>query len=84
MIHREDCINIIYEIIDQNCWNTTFNAYSNDHPTRKDFYINARNNLNFEMPIFEENSQLKYKIISSKKLQEELNYQFIHDNLLEI
>ena len=36
------------------------------------------------MPIFEENSQLKYKIISSKKLQEELNYQFIHDNLLEI
>jgi len=72
------------EIIDQNCWNTTFNASSNDHPTRKDFYINARNSLNFEMPIFEENSQLNYKIISSKKLQENLNYQFIHDNLLEI
>ena len=84
MIHQEDCINIIHEIIDQNCWNTTFNASSNDHPTRKDFYINARNSLNFEMPIFEENSQLKYKIISSKKLQEDLNYQFIHDNLLEI
>jgi len=84
MIHQEDCINIIHEIIDQNCWNTTFNASSNDHPTRKDFYINARNSLNFEMPIFEENSQLNYKIISSKKLQENLNYQFIHDNLLEI
>ena len=84
MIHQEDCINIIHEIIDQNCWNTTFNASSNDHPTRRDFYINARNSLNFEMPIFEENSQLKYKIICSKKLQEVLSYEFIHDNMLSI
>jgi len=84
MIHQEDCINIIHEIINQNCWSTTFNASSNDHPTRRDFYTNARNSLNFETPIFEENSQFKYKIISSKKLQEDLNYQFIHDNLLAI
>ena len=84
MIHQEDCINIIHEIIDQHCWPTTFTASRHAHPPRKAFYINARNSLNFEMPIFEENSQLNYKIISSKKLQENLNYQFIHDNLLEI
>lgn len=84
MIHQEDCIEIINEIIDQNYWDTTINACSNDHPTRKDFYTNARKSLNFEIPIFEENSQLKYKIISSKKLQENLSYQYIHDNLLSI
>lgn len=84
MIHQEDCIEIIHEIIDQNCWNTTFNACSNDHPTRKEFYTNARKSLNFDSPIFEENPQLRYKIISSKKLQEVLGYQIIHDNLLEI
>ena len=84
MIHKEDCIEIIHEIIDQNCWNTTFNACSNDHPTRKEFYTNARKSLNFDPPIFEENPQLRYKIISSKKLQEVLGYQIIHDNLLEI
>ena len=84
MIHLEDCINIIHEIIEQDCWNTTFNACSNDHPTRREFYTNARNSLNFEIPVFEENSQLKFKIISSKKLQKELSYQFIHDNMLLI
>ena len=84
MIHLEDCIEIIHEILDQDCWGTTFNACSNDHPTRRDFYTNARKTLNFENPIFEENSLLKYKIISSKKLQEDLSYQFIHDNLLDI
>ena len=84
MIHLEDCIEIIHEILDQGCWGRTFNACSNDHPTRRDFYTNARKSLNFENPIFEENSQLKYKIISSKKLQQDLNYQFIHDNLLDI
>ena len=84
MIHQQDCIEIIHEIIDQNCWNITMNACSNDHPTRRDFYTNARKSLNFEAPIFEENESLKYKIISSKKLQKVLDYQFIHDDLLEI
>ena len=84
MIHLEDCIAIIHEIINQDCWNTIFNACSNDHLTRREFYTNARNSLGFEIPVFEENSQLKYKIISSKKLQKELGYQFIHDNMLLI
>ena len=84
MIHQEDCIKIIHQIIQQNCWNTTFNACSNHHPTRKDFYTNAKLSLGFEAPEFEENEELSYKIISSEKLQTVLNYQFIHDNLLEI
>lgn len=84
MIHLEDCISIIEEIIAQNCFGETFNVCSNHHPTRKDFYVNARKSKGFEPPIFEENEELKWKIISSEKLQKVLKYQFIHDNLLEI
>jgi len=84
MIHQEDCIEIIHKIIDQNCWNTTLNACSNHHPTRKEFYINARKSLGLDAPIFEEGVELKYKMISSKKLQEVLEYQFIHDDLLSL
>lgn len=84
MIHLEDCIAIIEEIIAQNCFGETFNVCSNHHPTRKDFYVNARKSRGFEPPIFEENEELKWKIISSEKLQKVLKYQFIHDNLLEI
>lgn len=84
MIHQEDCIKIILELINQNHWNDTLNACSNHHPTREEFYTNARKIIQNEIPVFEETINLKYKVISSKKLQTVLKYEFIHDNLLEI
>jgi nucleoside-diphosphate-sugar epimerase len=84
MIHKEDCIEIIQTIIDQNCWGQTFNACSNHHPTRREFYTLAKLNNNFEVPEFEDNEVYEWKIISSKKLQDVLDYTFIHDDLLRI
>lgn len=84
MIHQEDGIKIIQEIITQNCWNITLNACSNHHPTRREFYTNAKASLGFDEPIFEETDQPLYKIISSKQLQAVLDYEFIHDDLLSI
>ena len=84
MIHQEDCIGIILKVIEQNYWNTTFNACSNHHPTRKEFYTNAKLKLGFDVPKFVESETLQYKIISSVKVQQSLNYQFKHDNLLDI
>ena len=84
MIHRADCIKIIHEIIDQNCWNSTFNACTNHHPTRRDFYTIAKLSKGFKVPEFEENEEYKWKIISSDKVQNVLGYEFIHDNLLSI
>lgn len=84
MIHRDDCIGIIEEIIAQNCFGETFNACSNHHPTRKEFYENAKKSRGFESPVFEENEVLSWKIISSEKVQKALNYSFKHDDLLEL
>jgi len=84
MIHKEDCIEIIHTIIDQNCWGQTFNACSNHHPTRRDFYTIAKLSNDFEIPEFEDNDVYEWKIISSKKLQDMLDYTFIHDDLLNI
>lgn len=84
MIHKEDCIEIIHEIIDQNCWNETFNACSNHHPTRREFYTIAKLSNGFSIPEFEENEVYEWKIISSKKVQKVLDYSFIHDDLLAI
>ncbi|WP_405568150.1 NAD(P)H-binding protein [Polaribacter sp. Asnod6-C07] len=82
MIHREDCIEIIHEIINQNSWNETFNACSNHHPTRREFYTLAKLSAGFELPEFEFNDVYEWKIISSDKIQKVLNYEFIHDDLL--
>lgn len=84
MIHQEDCIEIIQEIIAQDCWNTILNACSNHHPTRRAFYTKAKESLGYDEPVFEEADKPIYKIISSKKLQEVLNYEFIHDDLLTL
>ncbi len=84
MIHREDCIEIIHEIINQNCWNETFNACVNHHPTREEFYKNARKNKGFEVPVFKKESVFEWKIISPKKVQNVLGYTFIHNDLLSI
>lgn len=82
MIHQEDCIQIIEEIIAKDCWNITLNACSNHHPTRREFYTKAKESLGYDEPIFEEADQLSYKIVSSKKLQEVLDYTFTHNDLL--
>ncbi|MFD2568318.1 dTDP-glucose 4,6-dehydratase [Pseudotenacibaculum haliotis] len=82
MIHQEDCIQIIEEVIAKDCWNTTLNACSNHHPTRREFYTKAKESLGYDEPVFEETDESSYKIISSKKLQRVLGYTFIHDDLL--
>ncbi|WP_428741197.1 NAD(P)H-binding protein [Tenacibaculum sp.] len=84
MIHREDCIAIIEKLINQNVFGEVFNACANYHPTREDFYINARKSLGKPAPEFDNSKPLEYKIISNKKLQKLLNYQFIHNDLLSI
>jgi len=84
MIHQEDCINSIHEIIDQNVWGETFNACSNHHPTRREFYTNAKVSLGMDAPEFEETSKPLFKMISSKRLQKVLGYEFLHDDLLSL
>jgi len=84
MIHQEDCIEIIHEIISQNSWNQVFNACANHHPTRRDFYTIAKLSKDLEVPEFEENEMYQWKVISSKKIQEVLGYEFIHEDLLNI
>ena len=82
MIHREDCIEIIQEVIAQDCWNTIFNACANHHPTRKEFYSIAKLSAGFKEPEFETPEVYEWKIISSEKVQRVLGYEFIHNDLL--
>ena len=84
MIHQDDCIQIIQKIIEQDCFGEVFNACCNHHPTRKEFYEKAKKNKGLEAPVFKENEELQWKIISSEKVQKVLKYKFIHDDLFAI
>ena len=76
LIHQNDCINIIEQIILQSKWNEVFNAVAPFHPTREDYYTQKAKEQNLILPKFStEKSNIK-KIISSEKIENILNYQF--------
>jgi nucleoside-diphosphate-sugar epimerase len=84
MIHRDDCIAIIEQFLEKDSLNDVYNASANSHPTRREFYTKAKQNLGFDIPVFEENKPVEIKLISSEKLIKNLNYNFIHSDLLNI
>lgn len=76
LIHREDCIGIILEIIAQEVWGETFNAAAPFHPTRLDYYTQKATTLGLPLPKFNLQKPSAGKIIDSEKLQQMLNYEF--------
>jgi nucleoside-diphosphate-sugar epimerase len=81
LIHQDDCIGIILEILKSNSWNETFNAVTPFHPSRKEYYTQKAIDLNLALPEFNaENSNLG-KTISSTKIENVLEYQFIKPTL---
>jgi len=81
LIHLDDCLQIILEIIKQNKWNQVYNACADEHPSRQEFYTTATAALNLPLPHFAAPGPADtFKIISSEKLKKDLQYRFINPN----
>ena len=83
LIHRDDCINIIEQIILKNVWNEILNACADDHPKRRDFYLKEIRKTGAPAIVFNETSESMYKIIDSQKIKNLLSYEFIHADLMK-
>lgn len=83
MIHRDDCIEIIHQIILQNKWQKTYNACADSHPTKRKFYTKANEIAGNPPPHFMEDEIISFKIISNEKLKKELNYTFKFADILK-
>ena len=76
LIHQNDCISIIEEIINQSKWNDVFNAVAPFHPTREDYYTQKAVEQKLTLPQFStEKSNIK-KVVSSTKIETLLDYRF--------
>lgn len=73
LIHREDCINIISEIIKQNKWGEIYNAAYPMHVNKKEYYNRVCENLGFDTPNFVEDALSKGKLIDGAETVKELN-----------
>ena len=84
LIHRKDCIRIIFEILRQERWQEVFNAAADGHPSRQEFYIHQALKLNLQPPSFATpDEKLEGKIISNVKLKEMLGYTFQYPDPME-
>jgi len=86
LIHQDDCIGIILEILLQaqnDEWNRneTFNAVAPFHPSRKDFYTQKSIEFNLDLPEFNSENLTFGKTISSDKVENVLGYTFTKPNL---
>ncbi len=82
LIHRDDCVKIITEIIEKDIWGEIFNACSPGHPTKKDFYTRAAKIGDLPKPGFIDKYE-NYKIVNSDKLINKLNYTFLYPNPMD-
>ena len=83
LIHLEDCVEIVTQIIQKNIRGEIINACSDGHPTRQELYTKAALHYGFEPPQFVDQSQNRSKVVGNAKLKEKLNYTFKHPNPLD-
>lgn len=77
LIHRDDCINILVNIIKQDAFGTVFNAVNSYHPKKSEYYIQKAKELSLEPPTFaESNVDEKFKQVDSENLKKVLDYAF--------
>ncbi|MBF0586911.1 SDR family oxidoreductase [Prosthecochloris sp. N3] len=76
LVHRDDCIGIIHEVIVQEAWGEVFNACSPGHPLRRDYYRRAAERAGLPLPPDAGDSPRSWKIIDSSKLERQLGYRF--------
>ncbi len=83
MIHKDDCISIIKNLIDVDVDTGIFNCCASSHPSKEEFYTYSAIKSGYNIPKFDEKKE-SYKIIDNTKLIKRLGYRYIHDDLLTI
>ena len=79
LIHRDDCIGILVEIIKQDAFGYTFNAVIPRHPSKKEYYTEKAKGLKLPLPHFsDKETNDNYKQVDSENLDSILAYNFIH------
>ncbi|TLU82094.1 MAG: SDR family oxidoreductase [Chlorobium sp.] len=86
LIHRDDCIRIIMEIIRLEQWGEVFNACAPLHPLKQEYYAKAAEATGIPLPPPATSSvPSPYKLVNSSKLVSALEYSFLYpDPLLAV
>ena len=76
LIHKEDCISLISELLKSSIWGKTFNAAFPHHPKKSDYYIDYCKSTGIEAPEFDNGTPSKGKIINGTNVAQLLSYRY--------
>ena len=77
LIHRDDCISIIVEIIKQQAYEHIFNAVHPNHPKKSTYYTQKAVALELEPPYFTSDDDGIFKQVDSVNVAKVLGYSFV-------
>ncbi len=83
LIHQDDAVGLIMEIIAQNVRGEIFNGCSDFHPTKKDLYTKAAEAMGLAAPEFLLEDKASIKIVSNDKVKKVLGYRFLHSDPMD-
>ena len=84
LIHQDDAVGVLIELIDEESLHGTYNAVSATKTSKKDYYYAAASALSLPLPEFSLEESMSFgKRINDAKLRDALNYQFTHDDLID-
>ena len=84
LIHYEDCLSIIHQVIQNDIWGACFNCCADQHPKKKEFYAAAAASLGLKLEIDATLSPNSYVLVENSKLKRVLNYEFLHNDLMTL
>ena len=76
LIHLDDCIRIIREILDKAWWGETFNGVYPEHPTKRQYYTSEAIRKGLQIPEYVTNTPKIGKIVHSYNLTKVKGFRF--------
>lgn len=65
LIHLNDCINLIYMVINNELWNTILNGVYPDHPLKEDYYKSEAQKRGIKPPDYQKNEGITDKKVTT-------------------
>lgn len=75
LVHRDDVVEVIKQVLEQDYFGEVLNVVGEPFPSREIFYTNAALRLHLEPPQFSD-EELPDRKISNRKLRQRLNFEF--------
>ena len=82
LIHLDDAVGLVVNILQQNIQGGILNAVCDQHPTREELYTQAALKRGLKLPVFHSGLRKHNRIVSNDKVKKCLNYKFLYPDPL--